>query len=271
MKPVRMVRGPMLPLDRADVDTDQIIPQQFLKRIERDGYGEFLFYNWAHRDDGSPIEDFITNRPERSEAKILVAGRNFGCGSSREHAPWAIQDWGFDAVIAPSTADIFRNNSANIGLLIVELPEPEVRRLMDMAQDPTASVTIDLEQQTVVGERRRGEVRLRPIGQGAPAARSRLDRDDPHPRGVDHPARVGSAGLAPGQLREPNQLAVLDRARGEPEGIHQGLELIQPQRLWPVTERVLGMGVDLHHDPVRPDRLGGEGQRRNQVPIAGGM
>ncbi len=152
MKPVRMVRGPMLPLDRADVDTDQIIPQQFLKRIERDGYGEFLFYNWAHRDDGSPIEDFITNRPERSEAKILVAGRNFGCGSSREHAPWAIQDWGFDAVIAPSTADIFRNNSANIGLLIVELPEPEVRRLMDMAQDPTASVTIDLEQQTVVGD-----------------------------------------------------------------------------------------------------------------------
>ncbi len=152
MKPVRVVRGPMLPLDRADVDTDQIIPQQFLKRIERDGYGEFLFYNWAHHDDGSPIEDFITNRPERSQAKILVAGRNFGCGSSREHAPWAIQDWGFDAVIAPSTADIFRNNSANIGLLIVELPEPEVRRLMDMAQDPAASVTIDLEQQTVIGE-----------------------------------------------------------------------------------------------------------------------
>jgi len=152
MKPVRVVRGAMLPLDRADVDTDQIIPQQFLKRIERDGYGEFLFYNWAHRDDGSPIEDFITNRPERSHARILVAGRNFGCGSSREHAPWALQDWGFDAVIAPSTADIFRNNSANIGLLIVELPEDEVRRLMDLAQDPTASITIDLEKQTVVGE-----------------------------------------------------------------------------------------------------------------------
>ncbi|MDP9495412.1 MAG: 3-isopropylmalate dehydratase small subunit [Actinomycetota bacterium] len=152
MKPVRIVRGPMLPLDRPDVDTDQIIPQQFLKRIERDGYGEFLFYNWAHRDDGSPIEDFITNRPERSHARILVAGRNFGCGSSREHAPWALQDWGFDAVIAPSTADIFRNNSANIGLLIVELPEDEVRFLMDMAQDPDASITIDLEQQTVVGE-----------------------------------------------------------------------------------------------------------------------
>jgi 3-isopropylmalate/(R)-2-methylmalate dehydratase small subunit len=141
----------MLPLDRADVDTDQIIPQQFLKRIERDGYGEFLFYNWAHRDDGSPIDDFITNRPEFSHAKVLVAGRNFGCGSSREHAPWALQDWGFDAVIAPSTADIFRNNSANIGLLIVELPESDVRRLMAMAQDPTASITIDLEHQTVVG------------------------------------------------------------------------------------------------------------------------
>jgi len=152
MKPVRVVRGAMVPLDRADVDTDQIIPQQFLKRIERHGYGEFLFYNWAHRDDGSPIEDFITNRPERREARILVAGRNFGCGSSREHAPWALQDWGFEAVIAPSTADIFRNNSANIGLLVVELPEDFVRRLMDMAQDPTASITIDLEQQTVVGE-----------------------------------------------------------------------------------------------------------------------
>jgi 3-isopropylmalate/(R)-2-methylmalate dehydratase small subunit len=152
VKPVRMVRGAMLPLDRADVDTDQIIPQQFLKRIERHGYGEFLFYNWAHRDDGTPIEDFITNRPERSEAKILVAGRNFGCGSSREHAPWALQDWGFDAVIAPSTADIFRNNSANIGLLVVELPEDVARRLMDMAQDPAATITIDLEQQTVVGD-----------------------------------------------------------------------------------------------------------------------
>jgi 3-isopropylmalate/(R)-2-methylmalate dehydratase small subunit len=152
MKPVRVVRGAMLPMDRADVDTDQIIPQQFLKRIERDGYGEFLFYNWAHRDDGSPIEDFITNHPERRHARVLVAGRNFGCGSSREHAPWALQDWGFDAVIAPSTADIFRNNSANIGLLIVELPEADVRQLMKMAQDPAASITIDLEHQTVVGE-----------------------------------------------------------------------------------------------------------------------
>ncbi|MEX1125101.1 MAG: 3-isopropylmalate dehydratase small subunit [Acidimicrobiia bacterium] len=152
MKPVRVVRGAMVPLDRADVDTDQIIPQQFLKRIERDGYGEFIFYNWAHDDDGSPIEDFITNRPERREARILVAGRNFGCGSSREHAPWALQDWGFDAVIAPSTADIFRNNSANIGLLVVELPDADVRRLMEMAQDPTATITIDLEQQTVVGD-----------------------------------------------------------------------------------------------------------------------
>lgn len=152
MKPVRVVRGAMLPLDRADVDTDQIIPQQFLKRIERDGYGEFLFYNWANHDDGTPIEDFITNRPERRKARILVAGRNFGCGSSREHAPWALQDWGFDAVIAPSTADIFRNNSANIGLLIVELPDDDVRCLMEMAQDPTATITIDLEQQTVVGD-----------------------------------------------------------------------------------------------------------------------
>jgi 3-isopropylmalate/(R)-2-methylmalate dehydratase small subunit len=151
MKPVRKVQGAMVPLDRSDVDTDQIIPQQFLKRIERDGYGEFLFYNWAHHDDGSKVEGFITNQAEREGAKVLVAGANFGCGSSREHAPWAIQDWGFDAVIAPSTADIFRNNSANIGLLIVELPDSKVRQLMDMAQDPSATVTIDLESQTVIG------------------------------------------------------------------------------------------------------------------------
>jgi 3-isopropylmalate/(R)-2-methylmalate dehydratase small subunit len=141
----------MVPLDRSDVDTDQIIPQQFLKRIERDGYGEFLFYNWAHHDDGSKIDGFIINRPEREGAKVLVAGANFGCGSSREHAPWALQDWGFDAVIAPSTADIFRNNSANIGLLIVELPDAKIRQLMEMAQDPTATVSIDLESQTVTG------------------------------------------------------------------------------------------------------------------------
>ena len=152
MRPVTTITGSMVPLDRADVDTDQIIPQQFLKRIERDGYGEFLFYNWAHTEDGTPSSDFVINDPARRGAKVLVAGPNFGCGSSREHAPWAIQQWGFDAVITPSAADIFRNNSSFSGLLIVELPRDAVTRLMDLAADPGAEVTIDLETQTVTAE-----------------------------------------------------------------------------------------------------------------------
>ncbi len=152
MRPVSSVTGTMVPLDRADVDTDQIIPQQFLKRIERDGYGEFLFYNWAHTDDGRRSSDFIINDPARAQAKVLVAGPNFGCGSSREHAPWALQQWGFDAVITSSAADIFRNNSSQVGLLVVELPADAVNRLMDMAANPHAAVTIDLETQTVTAD-----------------------------------------------------------------------------------------------------------------------
>lgn len=152
MKPVTTISGTMVPLDRADVDTDQIIPQQFLKRIERDGYGEFLFYNWAHTDDGTPSSDFIINDPVRQGAKVLVTGPNFGCGSSREHAPWAIQQWGFDAVITPSAADIFRNNSSNVGLLVVELPQEVVSQLVDLAATPGAEVTIDLESQTVTAD-----------------------------------------------------------------------------------------------------------------------
>jgi 3-isopropylmalate/(R)-2-methylmalate dehydratase small subunit len=149
MRPVSKVSGRMVPLDRSDVDTDQIIPQQFLKRIERDGYGEFLFYNWAHTEDGVPSSDFILNDPARQGAKVLVTGPNFGCGSSREHAPWAIQQWGFEAVITPSAADIFRNNSSHVGLLVVELPQDVVSRLIEQATDPEAEVTIDLESQIV--------------------------------------------------------------------------------------------------------------------------
>jgi 3-isopropylmalate/(R)-2-methylmalate dehydratase small subunit len=152
MNPVTTIRGTMVSLDRADVDTDQIIPQQFLKRIERDGYGEFLFYNWAHTDDGTPSSDFVINDPARRGAKVLVAGPNFGCGSSREHAPWALQQWGFDAVITPSAADIFRNNSSFSGLLVVELPHDAVSHLMELASDPKAEVTIDLETQTVTAD-----------------------------------------------------------------------------------------------------------------------
>jgi 3-isopropylmalate/(R)-2-methylmalate dehydratase small subunit len=139
----------MVPLPQVDIDTDQIIPKQFLTRIERTGYGEFLFYDWATTDDGSPSSDFFTHDPKRAGSKVLVAGRNFGCGSSREHAVWAIQDWGFDAVIAPSFGDIFRNNSANNGLLTVELPEEVVNILCEVARSPDAVVTIDLERQVV--------------------------------------------------------------------------------------------------------------------------
>jgi 3-isopropylmalate/(R)-2-methylmalate dehydratase small subunit len=132
--------GPVAALDRANVDTDQIIPKQFLKRIERSGFGEFLFFDW--RKD----PDFELNRPEFQGAPILVAGRNFGSGSSREHAPWALHDYGFRAIIAPSFADIFRSNSGKNGLMLVTLPEEDVRELLDAAP---AEATVDLESQTV--------------------------------------------------------------------------------------------------------------------------
>jgi 3-isopropylmalate/(R)-2-methylmalate dehydratase small subunit len=152
MKPVKTITGTMLALLRADVDTDQIIPQQFLKRIERTGYGEFLFYNWARDDNGDPKPEFVLNEPVRHTASVLVAGRNFGCGSSREHAVWALQDWGFDAVIAPSFADIFRNNAVNVGLLPVELDESIVNRLAQLAASPEATVAIDLETRKLVAQ-----------------------------------------------------------------------------------------------------------------------
>lgn len=152
MKPVSEVKGTMVPLPQADVDTDQIIPKQFLTRTERTGYGDFLFYDWATTSDGAPSSDFFTNDPTRAAAKVLIAGRNFGCGSSREHAVWAIQDWGFEAVIAPSFGDIFRNNSVNVGLLTVQLPEDDVARLSDIAQDSHATIRVDLETQVVEAE-----------------------------------------------------------------------------------------------------------------------
>lgn len=140
MEPFVRHTGRMLPLDRANVDTDQIIPKQFLKRIERSGFGPFLFHDW--RQDPS----FVMNQPQYRGASILVAGPNFGCGSSREHAPWSIQDAGFKAVVASSFGDIFFNNSLKVGLLPVRLPEPSVRRLLDLAlEEPSTEVTVDLE------------------------------------------------------------------------------------------------------------------------------
>jgi 3-isopropylmalate/(R)-2-methylmalate dehydratase small subunit len=148
MKAFRRVSGRMAPLPRANVDTDQIIPKQFLKRIERSGFGPFLFDSWRNEDP-----DFVLNRTEYKDAKILVAGPNFGCGSSREHAAWAIEDYGFRAVIAPSFGDIFRNNATKIGLLPVELAFEEVDRLLGIAvEDPAYLLTIDLEAGTVSGE-----------------------------------------------------------------------------------------------------------------------
>ena len=140
MKPVRIVTGRVAALDRTNVDTDQIIPKQFLKRIERTGFGEFLFWDWAKQPD------FPLNRPEFQSAPILAAGRNFGSGSSREHAPWALQDHGFEAIIAPSFSDIFKANCAMIGLLAVELDEADVRELLDRAPD---EATVDLERRVV--------------------------------------------------------------------------------------------------------------------------
>jgi 3-isopropylmalate/(R)-2-methylmalate dehydratase small subunit len=144
MEPVRRIEGTAVPLDRSDVDTDQIVPAQFLKRIERTGFGPFLFYEW--RKDPT----FVLNDERYAGASILLAGDNFGSGSSREHAPWALEDHGFRAVIAPSFADIFRNNCCKIGLLPVELPQESVRALMDaVLVDPTTRIAVDLEALTV--------------------------------------------------------------------------------------------------------------------------
>jgi 3-isopropylmalate/(R)-2-methylmalate dehydratase small subunit len=145
VNPVTVITGSMVPLPRANVDTDQIMPKQFLKRVERSGYGEYVFYDWRRDED-----DFVLERPEYQNAKVLVAGPNFGSGSSREHAPWGLQDWGFDAVISSVFADIFRNNCTKIGLLPVELSEKEVRWLIELAEDdPSAEIVIDLAEQTV--------------------------------------------------------------------------------------------------------------------------
>ncbi len=146
MEPVKKVSGKALPLGWDDVDTDQIVPSDALKRIERTGFGRFLFSQW--RED----PDFVMNRPEHEGAVVMLAGENFGSGSSREHAPWAIQDYGFGAVIAPSFADIFKNNCAKIGLLAVELSEEATQELLDtVREDPEAEITVDLEGRVVQG------------------------------------------------------------------------------------------------------------------------
>ena len=146
MKPFREHKGLAAPLDRVNVDTDQIIPKQFLKRIERTGFGEFLFYDWR-RQDGNSADRFVLDQPRYKGASILIAGKNFGCGSSREHAVWALSDFGFRAVIGSSFADIFANNSTKNGFLNVVLRDEEVAELMRRAQQKSGyQLTVDLEQ-----------------------------------------------------------------------------------------------------------------------------
>ena len=146
MQPVERVVGKALPLGYSDVDTDQIVPSDALKRIERTGFGQFLFSGW--RED----PDFVMNKAEHEGAVILLAGENFGSGSSREHAPWALQDYGFGAIIAPSFADIFKNNCSKIGLLAVELPEETVKKLLDaVREDPNTVITVELTERLVTG------------------------------------------------------------------------------------------------------------------------
>lgn len=150
MQPFRKHTGKVAPLHRANIDTDQIIPKQFLKRIEKTGFGEFLFNDWRRTGDGALNPEFPLNQPRYSDASILVAGKNFGCGSSREHAVWALADFGFRAVIAPSFADIFANNCVKNGVLTVVLSEEEVEQLARRASDEQSyQLTIDLENCTV--------------------------------------------------------------------------------------------------------------------------
>ena len=152
MKPFRRTTGRVAVLDRPDVDTDQIMPKQFLKRIERTGFGQYLFYDWRLDEDGRPRPEFELNAPAFAGAKILLAGRNFACGSSREHAAWALRDYGIEVVLAPSFGDIFRTNAGQNGMLVAELPEAELERLKESVDlDRGSELTVDLERQVVTG------------------------------------------------------------------------------------------------------------------------
>jgi len=153
MDPFVKLTGVAAPMDRVNVDTDQIIPAVFLKSIKRDGFEDALFASWRYKEDGSPNPDFVLNKPAYRNASVLVAGPNFGCGSSREHAPWALRDYGIRCVIAPSFADIFYNNSFQNGLLPLRLPEDTVRRIMDyISANPGVQLNVDLEAQRVWSE-----------------------------------------------------------------------------------------------------------------------
>jgi len=149
MEAIQEHTGLVYPLNRTNVDTDQIIPKQFLKRIERSGFGQFLFYHWRFDDDGNRRADFGLNNPKYDQATILLAGENFGCGSSREHAPWALLDYGFRVIIAPSFADIFYNNALKNGIIPIQMEQEQLDKWMEQAEHSTLSLTVDLKNQTV--------------------------------------------------------------------------------------------------------------------------
>lgn len=149
MEPIKYHKGLVYPLNRENVDTDQIIPKQFLKAIERTGFGKYLFYNWRYDDNGNPRPDFTMNDEKYKGASIILAGKNFGCGSSREHAAWSILDYGFKVVIAPSFADIFYNNALKNGILPIKLDEQTIQKWMEKAEKESFTLSVNLEKQTI--------------------------------------------------------------------------------------------------------------------------
>lgn len=149
MEAIKQHEGLVYPLNRTNVDTDQIIPKQFLKRIERTGFGQFVFYHWRFDDDGNKRSDFSLNKPEYQDASILITGENFGCGSSREHAPWALLDYGFRVIIAPSFADIFYNNALKNGIIPIKMEEAQVNKWMQQAEKTKLVLRVDLENQCI--------------------------------------------------------------------------------------------------------------------------
>lgn len=150
MEAIKKHKGLVYPLDRTNVDTDQIIPKQFLKRIERTGFGQFLFYHWRFDDEGNKRTNFSLNNEAYKDASILIAGENFGCGSSREHAPWALLDYGFRVVIAPSFADIFYNNALKNGIIPIQMEQAQVNQWMHQAEESTSIIAVDLEDQYII-------------------------------------------------------------------------------------------------------------------------
>lgn len=153
MEAIKKHTGLVYPLNRSNVDTDQIIPKQFLKRIERTGFGKYVFYHWRFDDDGNKREDFSLNDPKYENASILVTGENFGCGSSREHAPWALLDFGFKVIIAPSFADIFYNNALKNGIVPIKLEEQQVNDWLKEAEETELTLTVDLESKTITDQK----------------------------------------------------------------------------------------------------------------------